>query len=84
MVFIHVFTGCDTNSAFYGIGKPTAFLKFINHFEESKGISKIFIQSNTSKEDITKVGIAFLKILYDGKKDESLEELCYNTSIKKA
>ena len=47
---------------FYGIGKPTAFLKF-NQFEETKGIYNIFIQSNTSKEAITKSRIAFLNIL---------------------
>ena len=40
----------------------------INQFEETKGISKIFIQPNASKEDITKSEIAFLEILYDGKK----------------
>ena len=78
LVFTHAFTGCDTTSAFYGIGKPT---EFINQFEESKGISNIFIQSNTSKEDITNSGIAFLKILYYGKMMNLFKN--YNTLIKK-
>ena len=41
-LFIHVFTGCDSTSRVFGIGKKSGFQRFIMNEQEMKDSSKVF------------------------------------------
>lgn len=76
LLFVHAILGCDTTSRVFGIGKPTALNKIrrSNHFVE---ISQIFLNPVATKDVIISAGEAALVCLYNGNKDEKLDDLCY-------
>lgn len=69
ILFIHAFSGCDTTSSFYNIGKS----KFINTLEknpELRSSVELFKQEKVDPEVLTCAGEQFLIALYGGNKHE--------------
>uniref|UniRef100_K1QFC5 Uncharacterized protein n=1 Tax=Magallana gigas TaxID=29159 RepID=K1QFC5_MAGGI len=74
LLFIHALTGCDTTSRLHGIGKPAALKKIMTDiYLKSQGA--VFLQENSSKEDIIKAGEEALVNLYGGVPLEGLDIL---------
>ena len=51
LLFLHTFTGCDSTSSIYGIGKASAFKKLLSKLE-FKAIACSFTLDNQSNDDI--------------------------------
>uniref|UniRef100_K1QJM0 Uncharacterized protein n=1 Tax=Magallana gigas TaxID=29159 RepID=K1QJM0_MAGGI len=74
LLFIHALTGCDTASRLHGIGKPAALKKIMTDiYLKSQGA--VFLQENSSKEDIIKAGEEALVNLCGGVLLEGLDIL---------
>lgn len=82
LLFIHALTGCDTTSRLHGIGKPAA-LKKIKPEIYLKSQGAVFLQENSSKEDIIKAGEEALVNLYGGVLLEGLGILRWRTFATK-
>lgn len=63
--FIHAFSGCDTTSSMFGIGKGTSFRKLIGN-ERFKYISDTFTSYDTPKGEIELAGEKAMIVLYNG------------------
>ena len=50
LLFLHNFTGCDTTSGFYGIGKSTSFKLFLNN-PRLLQLASIFLKPDQSSDD---------------------------------
>ena len=76
LLFIHVWSGCDTTSATFGKGKTT-LLKNIKESEELQHISSLMSDPNVTAEQIGKDGIRLFVVIYDDKIGDSLNSLRY-------
>jgi len=75
--FVHAMSGCDTISAFFGIGKVKA-MKVIEKSKELQVKTTIFGHQDVSKENMTDVGEQFILSLYGARDSvQSLNELRY-------
>ena len=79
--FIHGFTGCDTTSRIYGIGKHVAFKKLMTD-EHLKQQADIFIKQST-KEVVIKAGNEAFLSPYNGTPNQDLDKLRYSKFITK-
>jgi len=69
LLFIHAFSGCDTTSAFYGMGKA----KHVKILEKDKDLQIIltpFIENNSHIDHLDFAGQKFIAALYGAKKEE--------------
>jgi len=73
LLFLHAFTGCDTTSRVYGIGKATA-LKLLRHNIEFQDVCKCFITS-ASKEEVIQHGERAMIMLIGGGSTGNLDTL---------
>ncbi len=76
LLFVHVWSGCDTTSATLGHGK-TSLLKKIKESEELQQVSVLMSDPHMTAEQIGKAGIRVFVIMYGGKKSDSLNSLRY-------
>lgn len=83
LLFIHAFTGCDTTSRIFGVGKKGVFQKTIRGDRIISSCSKIFTSKNIDKEEIIKHGHRMFVHLFGGK-EESLSSLRHHIFTKKA
>ena len=74
LLFIHAWSGSDTTSATFGHGK-THLLKKMKQNKEIQQISSLMIDPDVTQEEIGKAGIRLFVLLYDGKREESLNRL---------
>jgi len=63
ILFIHVWSGCNTTSATYWQGKKFLLKKFSKEFEELQHISSLFSESQIT-EEVGKAGSHMFLILY--------------------
>ena len=82
LLFLHSFTGCDTTSAFSGIGKGTHFLKMINS-RPLQQLAKSFLLTAKTKVDVAQEGLKIIRILYNIRNDESLCQFRYRRLVEK-
>lgn len=61
----HALTGCDTTSAFYKIGKKSAYKTFEKHNFFENSLKYLYEEGN--EEDVTKEGAKIIMALYGGK-----------------
>lgn len=86
-VFAHAFCGCDTTSAFFGIGKEKVFKLLAN--DKNKKLAedvKEFLRSGGSGEDLLKISQRIIKCLYGGKKtstDDDFRFCCFQQNKKR-
>lgn len=84
ILFLHAFSGCDTTSSFFNIGK-SKFISVVNKSEELQGALHLFKQKNVDKGVLTSVGERFTIGLYNGSKEEkSIDSLRYKHFKKSA
>ena len=83
LLFIHAFTGCDTTSRIFGIGKKSVFQKLINGDPILQSCANAFVLPEQPCETITELGNQAMAVIYGGKCDDSLSLLRYNSFSKK-
>ena len=76
LLFIRTWTGCDTVSAPFGKGK-TSFLQLFAKSEELKDISTCMTDVWATVDDVGNQSIDAFRILYHGKKGDTLTKLRY-------
>ncbi|XP_069112197.1 uncharacterized protein [Argopecten irradians] len=84
---IHSFTGCDTTSRIYGVGKAAA-LKKISSNPHLMSLFSVFLQHNVCKEELTRSGEEIIKALYgsgigSGQYIEDLDFLRFSRFVQK-
>ena len=65
LLFLHSFTGCDTTSGFYGIGKSTSLKLFLNN-PSLLQLASIFLKPDQCSDDIKNAGEKIATIPYRG------------------
>jgi len=78
ILVVHALSGCDTTSALYGIGKPSAFKKIVD-FQDGLALSEIVGSETASIADVSQAGLRLLTMLYSGKQSDTLNHLRYVT-----
>ena len=81
MLFLHAFSGCDTISAAYNMGK-LKFIKIMEKHPELAGGTALFLSEKVDSSLLTLVGARFFIALYGGNKDDSLDGLRYKRFAK--
>ena len=82
LLFLHAFTGCDSTSSTYEIGKASAFKKLLSNLE-FKAIACSFTLDNQSNDDINLLGKKAMSILYSNSTNQSLNSLRQKRLIEK-
>ncbi|WAR19045.1 hypothetical protein MAR_000883, partial [Mya arenaria] len=81
LVFIHAFTGCDTTSRLYGIGKGATLKKTVSD-EKIRNHASIFLKDSLHDE-IELAGIAVITSVYGGTQCQGLDLLRYCKFVHK-
>uniref|UniRef100_V5I848 Tesmin/TSO1-like CXC domain-containing protein n=1 Tax=Anoplophora glabripennis TaxID=217634 RepID=V5I848_ANOGL len=81
LLFLHAFSGCDTTSAAYNIGKMK-FLATLETRPELASGTALFLNERVDPTLLTAVGERFFISLYGGNKDDSLDSLRYKRFAK--
>ena len=71
ILFVHAISGCDTTSRLYGISKPAVLSLFVSN-ETFRSCSKVFYDSNASRDQIVQAGEQAVLLLYKATHGESL------------
>ncbi|KAJ8364405.1 hypothetical protein SKAU_G00132360 [Synaphobranchus kaupii] len=83
LMFIHAVTGCDTTSRIFGIGKKTAFQKFVKGDPVLQSFANAFTVPNQTPEVIDDLGSQVMAVLFGGKCTDSLATMRYNIFSKR-
>jgi len=83
LLFIHAFTGCDTTSRIFGMGKRTLFQKATKGDKELESLALAFTKPGQSVDAIEEYGKQSMVLLYAGKQSDSLASLRYSVLKKK-
>ena len=75
LLFAHAWSECDTTSAIFGHGEG----EILKHLQQSKAVRKIAkeFEQDDALLDIEFTGLGLFKKLYNGRENESLNELRY-------
>ncbi|KAK6186307.1 hypothetical protein SNE40_008369 [Patella caerulea] len=76
LLFLHAFTGCDSTSRIFGIGKQSAFQKLLRTSSPLTGLAKVFC-SESNPSDVCAAGIKTALYLFGGKDSECIKTLRY-------
>lgn len=76
LLFSHAMTGCDTTSAFYGLGKSKA-IDLIKTNREARQSAEVFLRKDESEEVIKREGEKFVLKLYGMSAYSTLNEARY-------
>ena len=79
--FVHAFTGCDTTSRIYGIGKGLVLKKAVKD-SNFKTQAEVFMNTS-SPTDIETAGENEFKCVYNGKTNEDLDALRFRKFVQK-
>ena len=82
LLFAHAFTGCDTTSRIFSIGKKAVFQKLLKD-STLQSCANTFISTGQSQECIIETGKKAMAIIFGGNGDDSLGSICYNLFRKK-
>ena len=83
MLFAHAFSGCDTTSRIFGVGKKTVFQKLVNGNSVLRGCSKIFSVPRADHATIESTGCKAMVSLFNGTQSDNHESLRYSFLCKK-
>ncbi|KAK3880070.1 hypothetical protein Pcinc_015409 [Petrolisthes cinctipes] len=83
LLFIHAFTGCDTTSRIFSVGKQTAFQKLVNGESTIQSCANVFLLPHQARNVIEDHGTKAMAVLFGGKSSDSLASLRYNLFSKK-
>ena len=83
MLFAHAFSGCDTTSRIFGVGKKTVFQKLVNGNSVLRGCSKIYSVPRAYHATIESTGCKAMVSLFNGTQSDNHESLRYSFLCKK-
>ena len=83
LLFVHAYSGCDSTSRIYAIGKKSAFRKLMKSDPVMKSCASAFLLQNKSQEDISDLGKDLMVDLFGGKSNDTLSSLRHTIFIKK-
>ena len=83
LLFVHAYTGCDSTSKIFGIGKKSAFRKLVKSDTVMKSCASAFILQNKSQESISDLGKDLMVDLFGGKSNDTLSSLRHIIFTKK-
>ena len=81
--FVHAFTGCDSTSRIFGIGKKQVFQKLINKDPTLQACANLFMSPDEQIDTIKHLGKKAMSVIFGGKPDDTLESIRYNLFSKK-
>lgn len=83
LLFIHAFTGCDTTSRIFSVGKKSAFQKLVNGESTLQTCANGFTLPNQAKSVIEDLGSKAMAVMFGGKNTDALASLRFNLLSKK-
>jgi hypothetical protein len=83
LLFIHAFTGCDTTSTVFGMGKKTFFQKAAEGDKELESCALAFTEPGQTSDAIEQHGNQSMVVLFSGKRSDSLASLRHSVLKKK-
>ena len=75
LLFLHAFTGCDTTSWIFGVGKKSVLQKFIKNEATLNSCAKVFSSPNQDAGVIVESGCKAMVALFNGKPGGSLSAI---------
>ena len=75
LLFVHAYSGCDSTSRIFGIGKKSAFRKLVKSDPVMKSCVSAFTLQNKSQEEISDLGKDLMVDLFGGKSNDTLSSL---------
>ena len=83
LLFAHAFSGCDSTSGIYGVGKKSVFQKVVNGDPVFRSCSKIFCTPNADQVTVETTGCTAMVSIFKGIQSESLVSLRYSILCRK-
>lgn len=83
LLFLHAFTGCDTTSRVFGIGKKSALHKVMKGDSVLKSSAKVFSSPKNDTAVIEDAGCKAMIALFSGKPGDNLSAMRYSSLCKK-
>ena len=83
LLFVHAYSGCDSTSRIFGIGKESAFQKLVKSDPVMKSCASAIIPQNKSQEDISYLGKNLMVDIFGGKSNDTLSSLRHVIFTKK-
>jgi hypothetical protein len=83
LLFVHAFTGCDTTSRIFGIGKKSFVQKIIKGESVFRTCSNIFCSPDKDRDTVESAGCKALVSLFNGNQNEYLATLRYSSLCRK-
>ena len=83
LLFLHAFTGCDTTSAVFGIGKKSALHKVLKGDSVLKSCAKMFSTPKKNIAEIEDAGCKAMVALFGGKPGDNLSAMRYSSLCQK-
>lgn len=81
LLFVHAMGGCETTSHMHNISKATLLSKIGD--KRFQDIAETFCYEKSTRESIMKAGMEVILILFNGKTNETLNELRYRRFVEK-
>ena len=75
ILFLHAFTGCDSTSRIYGIGKKSVFSKIVENKMSLLSHTKAFMTPNLSRSTIEEIGEKSMSLLFGDSSTDSFSNL---------
>jgi len=83
ILFLHAFTGCDTTSRIFGIGKKSVLQKMIKGDPIFKSCARVFSSPGKDAAEIEESGCKLMVALFNGKPGDNLSAIRYSSLCKK-
>ncbi|XP_041368125.1 uncharacterized protein LOC121382658 [Gigantopelta aegis] len=83
LLFTHAFTGCDTTSRIFGIGKKPCFQRNIKDDSVLRSCSTVICSPKNDKVAVENAGSRAMISLFGGNQSDSLESMRYSLLCKK-
>lgn len=83
LLFIYAFTGCDSTSRVFGIGKKSVFQRIIKEDEELIECSKLFCLPQQTQDVVESTGCRAMVALFNANQNDSLASIRYNILCQK-
>ena len=76
ILFIHAWSGCDTTSSIYGLGKAS-IMKKLQKSKDLREICSLFGTDGATQAQISEAGLSLFEVCYGGNAGDSLNNLRY-------
>ena len=83
LLFVHAYTGCDSTSRIYGVGKKSVFNRLVKGEEVIKSCASAFTYPNKNGNDISELGKDMMVDIFGGKSKDTLSSLRHSMFIRK-